>query len=127
MDIGLKSNTQEYKGVVSYEILPNGCLNGVFSNNHPNTKDEIYNEIARRKSLNDEKIIKIDGEYDCCYWDKNEACSCDLVIKILCSYKENIRYQFIWYKRGSKDSIIFEGVGWLTRDNELTVTYWWKE
>lgn len=105
-----------YNGVIVYEILPNGCLNGVYSNDHKNTKNEIFNEIARKKQKEDTN--KIEGIYSCSYIDLNsEVFECDLEITA-----NNGRYEFIWTELVTGVTK-FTGTGWLTRQNQITVMY----
>jgi hypothetical protein len=111
----------KFEGVVSYERLPNGCLNGVFSNTHPDTKNKIFNEIAKKKSPHDETDAIIEGEYNCCYMDEKELYMRDLKIT-----PNNGRYDLTWTNQENNE-IVFEGFGWQTRNNELTVIYWWEE
>jgi len=62
----------KFRGIAVYEILPNGCLNGVYSNDDPATEDEIFNEIARKHP--NEVGQGIEGKYTCGYIDlKNPA------------------------------------------------------
>ena len=111
--------TSTFSGIAVYEILPNGCLNGVYSNDHPDTQNEIFNEIARKVS--EDGADTIVGKYVCCYISiGNEACNCDLEIQIATRRKRNGQYDLIW-SRNKK--VIFEGTGWKTRGNQLTVSY----
>jgi len=107
-----------FKGVIVYEILPNGCLNGIYSNDAMSTTNEIFNEIARKiPNANKDEIL---GKYACSYIDLgNKIEICDLEINAPPSKKG--QYQFTWTKKGTK---IFEGIGWLTRHNQITVSYW---
>jgi len=114
-------------GVIVYEILPNGCLNGVFSNDHSsNVNHEIFNEIARKVSdLEDHAGDEIFGNYLCSYIDfGNVAEICDLVIQPGYVGKNSRRsqYDLIWYEKGTTN-IKFEGSGWRTRTNQITVSY----
>jgi hypothetical protein len=104
-------------GVIVYEILPDGCLNGVFSNDHYRTGNQIFNEVARNRSPNNEADFKIEGEYNCCYMDDEKAYVRDLKIA-----NDNGRYKLIWTDQES--NTVFEGIGWKTRNNQLTVSYW---
>ncbi|MDB5136010.1 MAG: hypothetical protein JWP37_2613 [Mucilaginibacter sp.] len=107
-------------GIVVYEILPDGCLNGVYSNTHKDTKNQIFNEMARKNSLFDED--KIDGIYACSNIDlANLVYTCELDIA-----NTNNQYTLKWYEITSKRNRIlkFEGIGWRTRKNQLTVMYW---
>ena len=109
----------KYKGVVVYEILPDGCLNGVHSNDHQNTKNEIFNEIARKIIKDDSRINVVEGDYICCYIDlANEPYICDLIIS-----NNNGRYDLIWHERNQPTVIKFKGTGWCTRKDQLTVRY----
>jgi hypothetical protein len=105
------------KGVIVYEIFPNSCLNGVYSNTHGKTKNEIFNEIARKKeSPNDGKI---EGLYTCCYIDLDSIpFICDLKI----SPASEGKYKFEWMDT-EKNKLKFKGIGWLTKENQITVSY----
>lgn len=119
-------------GVIVYEILPNGCLNGVYSNDHDSTNNEIFNEIARQKfKVNGDELL---GEYACSYIDLgNNIVNCDLVISNPLIRKHprarHGQFDFTWYELGTYDrasntgNIIFEGTGWRTRVNQITVSY----
>lgn len=113
-----------FNGVAVYEILPNGCLNGVYTNDHPNTQNEILNEIAR-KVLNGNGDINT-GKYVCSYIDAgNVTVNCDLEITtgIVRKNGRSGQYDFKWYDTGKTTNPIFEGTGWLTRHNQITVSY----
>ena len=114
-------------GVIVYEILPNGCLNGVFSNDHPdNVNHEMFNEIAKKVSnIDNNGGDEIFGNYICSYIDfGNEVEICDLVIKPGHKRQNGRRcqYDFIWQDKITK-KIKFEGSGWRTRANQITVSY----
>lgn len=110
-------------GVAVFEILPNGCLNGVYSNDHPDTKNEIYNEIARKMSGDD--LDSIIGTYACSFISlRNEIFNCILVIHNQSKRKKNGQYHFEWYDSDkSTRKMMYEGTGWKTRDNQITVSY----
>ena len=38
----------KYTGVCVYEILPDGCLNGVWADNNKRTENQIFNEIGKK-------------------------------------------------------------------------------
>ncbi len=103
-------------GVVVYEILPSGCLNGVYTN--LGTKRELYNELAR-KQTKESPSDTIIGNYDCFYFDmENERVSCTLNIEdggIKC------QYLFKWFDEESTE--IFNGEGWKTSDHQIVVQY----
>lgn len=121
-----------FDGVIVYEILPNGCLNGVYSNDHLSTKNEIFNEIARKKSgyVGDEIL----GVYACSYMDVgNVIVNCILTItdpSSRVSKRANSgQFDFTWYLSGTFNeekntgTKIFEGTGWRTKVNQITVSY----
>ena len=118
-----------FNGVAVYEILPNGCLNGVYTNDHPDTSNEMFNEIARRKPVAEKEILAypndILGLYACSYIDLgNIVCECDLEIRIG-RVRRNGRsglYDLFWFETGT-NNLIFEGTGWRTRQNQITVSY----
>jgi hypothetical protein len=111
----------KFKGIVVYEILPNGCLNGVYSNNDLATKDEIFNEIARKHP--DEGVHGIVGKYTCGYIDlNNQLHECILQITSITNTANNFQYEFVWHDKIS-NAIKWKGIGWRTRDNQITVRY----
>ena len=108
------------QGVAVYEILPDNCLNGVYSNNLCDNK--LYNEIARKKSEIPEIVDKtgLSGVYECAYTEMDQPIkTCEL--HITTGKKKNRgEFYFLW-KKGEKD--IFEGSGWKTKENQITVSY----
>ena len=106
-----------YNGIIVYGIYLDGCLNGVYSNDHQLTNNEIFNEIARKKSKDEDEIL---GIYTCSYIDlSSKAYICDLEIKI----GKKAQYDFIWYETGHPNKIKFIGIGWRTSKNQITVSY----
>lgn len=107
-------------GVQVYDILPSGCLNGVYAN--PGTNGSVYNEIARKKEkqkevLND-NADSIIGDYDCFYFDlDNERCNCNLAIRM----GTTSQYVFTWTDLVGNP--IFTGEGWKTSGNQITIQY----
>ncbi|MEI9933807.1 MAG: hypothetical protein WDM71_02930 [Ferruginibacter sp.] len=109
-------------GVQVYEILPNGCLNGVYANE--GSLNEIFNEISRKSAKQED--INIDpkdiliGKYDCFYFDlnnKGEECELNII-----NGGSNSQYIFKWSEKGSTSSK-FEGKGWKTNHNQITIKY----
>jgi hypothetical protein len=118
----------KYKGVVIFKIFPNDCLNGVYSNDDPATKNEIFNEIARttpksKDEYNQSKDGKKDsvlGVYTCSYMDLlSEPHTCELKIEV----GKNAQYDFTWYESGTPTEIRFTGIGWRTHKNQITMAY----
>lgn len=110
-----------FEGIMVYEILPNGCLNGVYTNDHPDTRNEIFNGIARKRSKQEEGIL---GDYTCGFMShtSDNIWECDLKIHNTPKRKRNGQYHFEWFDKKTK-KMIFEGTGWLTRPNQVTVSY----
>lgn len=110
-----------FDGVIVFEILPNGCLNGVYSNDHADSKNEIFNGIARKKPNQKEGII---GDYICGFMSHNsdDIWTCDLKIHNTPKRQRNGQFHFEWYEKGT-NKMIFEGTGWQTRTNQITVSY----
>lgn len=109
----------KYNGVQVYEILPDGCLNGTYANE--GSRNEIYNEIARKKRTQPKDAINkadnVIGDYDCFYFDlDNERVNCDLIIRP----GANTQYTFTWID-GIKT--LFTGVGWKTNNHQITIAY----
>lgn len=105
----------KFTGVVIYEILPDGCLNGIYTNDHQLTNGKIFNEIARKKSEDYNDVI---GDYVCsCIDFNNQVKNCELTIRF--SPKNN-QYKLDW---SDNQGPLFNGIGWLTRDNQLSVIY----
>ncbi len=112
-----------FEGIVVYKIFPNGCLNGVYSNDHLQTKNEIFNEIAKKIDKNENKDEdEILGIYACSYMDSSssdKAFTCDLEIK----KGKKAQYDFTWYESGQPSKIKFIGIGWRTNKNQIAVSY----
>jgi hypothetical protein len=108
---------ERYIGVMVYEILPDGCLNGVGSDTHPNTNNKIFNEIARKKNgFNEQTII---GDYTCSYMNlQGQLIIADL--KINQHKKSKGRFEFSWIENENET---YKGIGWKTKENQVTVYY----
>ena len=104
-----------FKGVEVFEVFPNGCLNGIWIDDNPLGKNEVYNEIAKKKS-GDSKD-KLVGKYLSSFMDfGGKIVVCDLEIQPIV---KNIQYQFIW----KWDGYLIEGLGWRTRESQITVSF----
>lgn len=105
-------------GIVLYNIEADGCLNGVYTNEW--SDGEIFNEIARMKLPNVNNAIV--GIYDCVYFDqKNVRENADLRISLIKG--KNKTFEFVWEIKGK---IVFEGIGYLMNEKQLSVQYWEK-
>lgn len=103
-------------GIITFEILPDGCLNGVYSNDDLATKGKIFNEIAKKINL-DTSDDSITGTYNCAWFDIGAIIE---ESKLIITLVNNGSYKLEWTKNGI---IMFEGAGWKTRDNQLTCFY----
>ncbi len=107
---------EKYIGVMVYEILPDGCLNGVGSDTHPNTNNKIFNEIARKKNGLNDQII---GDYTCSYMNlKGQLITADLKIKQ--NKKSKGQFEFSWIEETIET---YKGIGWKTKENQIAVYY----
>lgn len=59
------------EGIALYNIELNGCLNGVYANEHNRTNGIIYNEVNRIKTTKAVGKDGVSGIYDCFYFDLN--------------------------------------------------------
>lgn len=101
-------------GVIIYEILPNSCLNGIYSDTNKIINNQVFNEILRKKEAEDNG--ELSGNYLSTCIDVNDSIvTYDVVI-----YDNNGRIEILWYKGKKKR---FEGTGWRLKYNQLIVSY----
>ena len=105
-------------GIVLYNIELDGCLNGVYTNDH--VDGDIFNEIARRHTNIGEDDLS--GIYDCFYFDINNS-RIDAELTIGIKSNKNRTYAFSWEVKGK---IIFEGIGYRMNEKQVAVHYWQK-
>lgn len=104
----------ELWGIVVYERVGNGCLNGLWTNN--DNSANFMNEIARKKEGEDKNNFS--GNYTISYIEPNNiAYSGELKIV------GNGIYNFDWNINVGSNTI-FKGVGFKTGENQLTAIYW---
>jgi hypothetical protein len=101
-------------GVLVYEIYPNGCLNGIYADTNRLLENKIFNEILKKR--NTEIDSELTGNYKSVCIDFNET-----IIEYDVSIREKGgKIQILW----SIDNVQkYEGTGWRTRENQLTVSY----
>lgn len=105
------------EGIAIYTIELNGCLNGVYTNEHNNTNGVIYNEVNRIKTTKTLGKDGVSGIYDCFYFDlKNFRVEAELQIDFI-----NNIYYFTW--RDLFGKILFKGVGYKMNDRQVVVHY----
>ena len=110
------------KGICLYDLQPNGCLNGVYTNN--SVDGEIFNEIARKHTdVGDDELC---GYYNCFYFDKDgkQNSRHNAELHIVIKNGTTGTYQFVWTKN---KSAVFEGIGYKMNDRQVAVHYWDKE
>ena len=124
-------------GVVLYEIFPDGCLNGTFSNDHPNgfitasgirIGNRLFNEIARKIDQNNNDILNnpsaLIGEYICSYIDLGGIvyeCRLEISLGHIRRNRRACGYDFVW-NDSTSGAILFEGSGWRI-GNQIVVSY----
>ena len=109
----------QFKGIILYNIELDGNLNGVYTNNHPNTRGEIYTETARLKKnfpqFNNNTEVR---EYDAFYFDlNNERVDCLLKFSI-----QNRIIDVIWELVDGR--VLFRGQGFQMNDRQIAISYW---
>jgi hypothetical protein len=118
----MQSNTQistqipPFWGMIIYEKIGEGCLNGAWNNNDPNGHYKIHNEIARKSDGHPEAI---DGEYSVAWIEGNNKTIIGKLIVI--PINNNKAFSFEWLE---KDSSIFTGAGIEINTRQIAVTYW---
>lgn len=103
------------EGIALYSIEADGCLNGVYTNEHRTTGGVICNEIARIK---DRSKVKDDcsGLYDCFYFEEKGRLEGELEITV-----KNRVYTFEW--RDSSGTPIFRGQGYKMNGRQIAIHY----
>lgn len=112
-------DTKELWGVVTYKIVGDGCLNGLWTNNY--SSQSLMNEIGRRlQKYNDNDNIS--GDYTSAYIENNgTAFTGELKIQ----KKETRIYKLKWSHINIKGtSVEYEGVGMEVGINQLVAIYW---
>jgi len=107
------------EGIEIYNIELDGCLNGVYTNEHKKVGCEIHNEIARIKQRDESDPQGISGTYDCFYFDYRNA-RVDALLKITNSGRA---YSFEW-RDVKNNKLLFEGYGYKMNEKQLAVHYW---
>lgn len=106
------------EGIILYNIEKDGCLNGVYTNEHKTVNGEIYNEISRIKKNTKPGKDGISGIYDCFYFElQNFPFNAELEIK----FKIGNVYEFIW--RDLNGTPIHTGVGYKMNDKQIVAHY----
>lgn len=104
----------KFWGIVIYDILEDGCLNGIWTNT--SNKDKISNEIARKISCKE----KLDGDYTVCWIEPNNEINEG---KLIIGKSDSLYYALTWRY---KDKSEYTGKGF-RMNNKLVVTYWKTE
>ena len=113
--------SNDFLGIVLYDIELDNCLNGIYTNIPEG--GVILNEICRKK--HNPSIAPIDtliGDYKC-IWFSNKSILNEgtLEIEYLNNYSKI--YSLLWRDKVS-NKIIFRGVGYKMNGKQLVVTYW---
>ena len=109
-----KGSGSQLWGMITYELMGDGCMNGTWTNIHTESK-KVMNEIARKKDSADKSDLS--GEYYVS-WIENKGGPVSGTLKI----ESRITHYYLeWIVSGK---ISFRGVGMQVGDRRLTVTYW---
>ena len=105
------------KGIVLYNIELDGCLNGVFINEHSNGR--IWNELL--KKLDDTKADNsIEGTYTAIWIDEEQTNGVDTAI-VEVVYRDNA-FDFTW--KHIIGGTRWKGIGYKMNHNQIVVNYW---
>lgn len=116
-------------GIVVYEIVGDGCLNGLGTNNY--NGGNFINEILRKKDGS--KIIDvrkdIEGKYSTSWIEPKEPNEpCCGTLEIIPDNNDGtykVKWMDIWGRRERENAPVeFEGIGVITGEKQLTVFYW---
>jgi len=107
----------EFRGIILYTIELDGNLNGVYTNNHPQTRGQIFTETAR---LNNHTFDENGTEiivYDSVYFDPvDNRVDCSLTFRI-----SNRIYEATWVL---ENGFVFTGQGFRMNDRQIAIIYW---
>jgi hypothetical protein len=106
---------ESFHGIAVYEVKSDGCLNGTWTDDHVDTKKEIYNDIAKKRGGNEQDCIE--GTYDCA-WIEHSG---NIEKGVLVIKKAGSIYDFFW--QVTDNSVIYKGIG-IKTGNIISVTYW---
>jgi len=109
-----KGSSSQLWGMITYELLGDGCMNGIWTNIHTETK-KVMNEIARKKDGADKGDLS--GEYYVS-WIENKGGPVSGTLKI---ESRITHYHLEWIVSGK---ISFRGIGMQVTERQLAVTYW---
>ncbi len=105
----------QFWGIINYEIIGDGCLNGVWTNNFEHKGGVIMNEIARKRE--NCQNSRIDGEYYVSWIEPNQTpINGKLSISII---REEMH--FTW---NIDNTNVFSGVGLQVGLKNIIAFYW---
>jgi hypothetical protein len=109
-----KSGSSQLWGMIIYELMGDGCMNGLWTNIHTESK-KVMNEIARKKTVGDASDLT--GEYYVS-WIEAKGGPVSGTLKI----ESRITHYYLeWIVSGK---VSFKGVGLQVAEKRLLVTYW---
>lgn len=110
-----KIEKEIFWGIANYELIGDGCLNGIWTNNDAGRGGVIMNEIARKNDKAPDKII---GNYCVSWIDPNQQQPITGTLQIDQSGQE---LHFDWLVGNS----MFKGVG-LQVGLKNVIAFYWK-
>jgi len=114
METETKENKKKFWGIVNYEIIGDGCLNGTWTNNDVGRGGVIMNEIARK---NDNKQNEVVGSYYASWIEPNQQ----PITGALQITQHGEELHFEWT---SNNVSVFKGVGLQVGLHNVIAFYW---
>ncbi len=112
----IEQNTNKFWGIVVYEIVGNGCLNGLWTNNDAKKGGSIMNEIARKSDKKESEII---GDYTVAWIEADQ----EAVTGTLKITPNGITYNFEWFVE-NEDRSRFKAIGMQVGLSQVVAFYW---
>ncbi|HPS72091.1 MAG TPA: hypothetical protein PLM70_07545 [Bacteroidales bacterium] len=113
-----EKNEKELWGFVVYDIMDDGCLNGIWTNSYAQ-ENQLMNEIARKEKISNDNI-EIAGHYKLAWIEPNEKKP--ITGTLIITKKPDENTYLVEWRNGNK--IAFYGKGLILGKKKLVVYYW---
>ncbi len=111
---------QNLNGIIKYNIEPDGCLTGIFSNNDSKinpSQCDIYPEIAKKRS-SDNLGNNLVGTYDCFFFGGKPNCKLEII-----ESENEMVFHFEWSTKKEPEPF-HRGIGMRIDEKTIVVAYW---